>query len=366
MPFTPGPSLVGGILLSFSTSSLLLEQGRILGCSGVAHSAISSSNAKLLPSRSTAHLTSTGPIEDSKGVPSTQTQPTGWKWAVFLGLLAGGAALRLARASVERLVGAVVFDPPLAVGQVGWVRALLAGLAVGAGTKLANGCTSGHMLVGLARFSKRSFAATMTFFSCALLTARLVPYPLPPSTPSLASLSPPSITPTILFLFLSPIVTSLAAYRLCPSRSLAARLQSFSLGFLFSLGLALTGMLRPSKVLSFFYVPLSFPSSTYQLPPWDPSLAMVALGGLLPNVLVWQFIAKRRGTPRRETKWDVPAGGNVDGKLVVGSALFGIGWGLMGICPGPLIAVLGSGMGGSALSLFAAASAVGGLVAGRF
>ncbi|GAA5965160.1 hypothetical protein JCM21900_004623 [Sporobolomyces salmonicolor] len=366
MPFTPVPSLVGGILLSFSTSSLFLEQGRILGCSGVAHSAISSSIARLLSSPSPAHPSSTGPTDDTKSVRSTQECSIGWKWATFLGLLAGGAALRLARAPVERLVGAVFFEPPLAVGQVGWVRAALAGLAVGAGTKLANGCTSGHMLIGLARFSKRSIVATVTFFSCALLTARLVPYPLPPSTPSFASFSPSSITPTILFLFLTPIVASLTAYRLFRSRSLAATVQSFSLGFLFSLGLALTGMLRPSKVLAFFYVPVPFPSSTYYLPPWDPSLAMVALGGLLPNILVWHFIAKRRGTPRREAKWEVPAGGNVDRKLVVGSALFGVGWGLMGICPGPLIAVLGSGMGGSALSLFAVAFAVGGLVSGLF
>ncbi|GJN94421.1 hypothetical protein Rhopal_007501-T1 [Rhodotorula paludigena] len=127
-------------------------------------------------------------------------------------------------------------------------------------------------------------------------------------------------------------------------------------------------MTSPSKVISFFYVPLPVPSAL-AVPAgaaWDPSLAMVALGGLLPNMLVWQKIKGWKKPLKREV-WNVPRGGNVDGKLLAGAALFGVGWGLMGICPGPLFAVLGAGtgVGGSSIPVFAGAFAAGGLVAGR-
>ena len=180
----------------------------------------------------------------------------------------------------------------------------------------------------MARFSKRSIAATFTFFPAAIVTARLFSYPLPPMSASVAHLNLSYLTPSISALFLLPFASSLFIHRILPSR-LAALVQSFSLSFLFSLGLALTGMLRPSKVLSFFYLPISapFPTSSYLLPPWDPSLALVAIGGLVPTILTWRYLIKDRTTPRKRDKSDVPIGGKVDRTLLVGSALFGIGWG---------------------------------------
>jgi len=240
------------------------------------------------------------------------------------------------------------------------------------------------MLIGMARLSARSFAATCTFFPFAMITARLFPYALPQNmSATIATLNLAYLTPSLSLLFLLPIATSLLAHRIFPNR-LASLIQSFSLSFLFSLGLALTGMLRPSKVLSFFYVPLSSASSK-SLPSWDPSLALVALGGLLPNLIAWRTLVRDRASPRKREKWEVPTGGKIDTRLLVGSAIFGIGWGeptfvflsldylilisrrmavagLAGVCPGPLLAVLGSKTGGSALALFAGAFAVGGFV----
>ncbi|GAA5907053.1 YeeE/YedE family protein [Sporobolomyces salmoneus] len=339
--------VVGGLLLSCATSTLLLDQGRVLGCSGVAHS-------------TTESLVSTlsGSASSSKGKGSNAGE-NGWKIASLSGLIAGGYALRQLQAPLELVVGQSIFDPMVA----GVVRPLISGLCVGLGTKLARGCTSGHMLIGMARFSKRSITATMTFFPVAFLTARLFSYPLPVVSPSTTGrLDLANITPSIAALFAIPIVSSVLIHRLL-SQKLANLAQSFSLSFLFSLGLALTGMLRPSRVLSFFYVPIPtpFPTSSYPLPPWDPSLAFVALGGLLPNIYMWHRHIKNRTTPRKRDKFDVPSGGNVDRRLLLGSALFGIGWGLMGICPGPLLANLGAGTGGSTLAFFAAAFAVGGL-----
>lgn len=182
----------------------------------------------------------------------------------------------------------------------------------------------------MARLSPRSIAATCTFFPFAMITARLFPYALPLNmATSIATLNFSYLTPSLSLLFLLPIATSLLAHRLFPNR-LASLIQSFSLSFLFSLGLSLTGMLRPSKVLSFFYVPLSSSSSS-SLPPWDPSLALVALGGLLPNMVAWRLLAKGRATPRKREKWEVPTGGKIDRRLILGSAMFGIGWGESGL-----------------------------------
>ncbi|GAA6010565.1 hypothetical protein JCM11491_002973 [Sporobolomyces phaffii] len=342
----PAP-IAGGLVLSFATSQLLLDQGRILGCSGIAHS----TTERLFSTFST-------PAADRKTTASNAGDQD-WKIAAVLGIVAGGLALGQLRSSLEVVVGQPIFDPVAS----GVLRPLVAGLAVGAGTKLARGCTSGHMLIGMARFSKRSFAATLTFFPVAIATARYFAYPLPATTSStLAYLDLHRATPSLAALFLLPLATSLLVHRILPPR-VAALTQSFSLSFLFSLGLALTGMLRPSKVLSFFYIPIStsFATSAYRLPSWDFSLALVAIGGLIPNIFAWRAM-KDRKTPRNRDKWDVPTGGRVDRALIFGSALFGLGWGLMGICPGPMLAVLGSGTGGVALSLFAGAFAAGGFV----
>ncbi|GAA6064180.1 hypothetical protein JCM10212_002922 [Sporobolomyces blumeae] len=348
----PAP-LVGGLLLSFATSTLLLDQGRILGCSGTAHACVN----RLVDAAATSSSDGSSSRDPHKDKVSKRADD--WKVSVVAGLVAGGAVLSYFRSPIEALLRQPIFD---GVPNVSLARAIVAGAAVGMGTKLGRGCTSGHMLIGMARFSKRSIAATMTFFPVAFLTARLFPYAVPALSASVATIDPSRVSPTLFSLALLPIVSSLVAHRLFPSR-LASLIQSFSVSVLFSLGLALTGMLRPSKVLSFFYVPLPVPfeTSAYPLPPFDPSLALVAVGGLAPNILAWHLLSKRRNAPRKSDKWEVPTGGEVDRRLIGGSALFGFGWGLMGVCPGPLLAVLGSGTGGSVVSAFAAAFSLGGL-----
>ncbi|BGP35363.1 hypothetical protein JCM10296v2_007199 [Rhodotorula toruloides] len=365
MPFTPAPALVGGLLLSFSTSSLALSHGRILGCSGIAHSSIAHFLA-LVGINHTRSPTPPPKKDDRKDVPArTSASAPWWKLASLAGFVAGGALLAILRPSIERLVGAALFDPPATIAQQGGLaRVILAGLLVGAGTKLANGCTSGHMLLGLSRFSRRSLAAVLTFFSFALLTSRLAPHPLAASFALPAPLaSSPSFSPaqTLALLALAPLASLLTAH--------SDSLHSFFLSLTFTLGLSLAGMLRPSKVLSFFYVPLPFPS--LKAPgAWDPSLAFVALGGLLPNALVYHGWTKKEDKPLVKGKdWtfsrDARAG-KIDARLVLGSALFGTGWGLLGLCPGPLLSLLGTGpsISGWAPWVFGGAFAVGGVAGG--
>lgn len=327
MLYTPLTSLLGGLMLSASTSSLLASQGRVLGISGIAHSVVA------------ATLSTT---------PSTPKQKSSrWKVATFLGLLAGGAVLRLWEGRLSALVGASVFDGAV---EVGMRRVLLAGLAVGLGTKaspgvaeagslklwafmfrctfadtsttrsqLGSGCTSGHMLCGMARFSRRSIIATFSFFSAALLTAQVSPAILPAAV----IITLPSLSfATLAFLQLPFVAYTLAPYLLPPSS--AEVVTSFFIGLHFSFGLALAGMLAPSKVISFFYLPLPFLPLASR--PWDPSLLLVAVGGLLPNMLAWKSIQSWSSPIWRDT-WEIPTRKDVNWRMVGGSALFGVGWG---------------------------------------
>jgi uncharacterized protein len=97
-------------------------------------------------------------------------------------------------------------------------------------------------------------------------------------------------------------------------------------GLVFAVGLGVSGMTHPSKVLAF----LDFTGD------WDPSLALVMASGVLIN-LVFFRIATRRGAPLLASSFALPERTAVDASLVGGAALFGVGWGLGGFCPGPAI-----------------------------
>ena len=103
-------------------------------------------------------------------------------------------------------------------------------------------------------------------------------------------------------------------------------------GLVFGTGIALSGMMDPSKVLNFFDV-----AGT-----WDPSLAFV-MGGALLVTSVGYRLAWRRNAPLFGGRFQLPTSKAIDGKLIGGSALFGVGWGIAGFCPGAAIPALGTG-----------------------
>jgi uncharacterized protein len=128
--FTPYSALLGGSLLGLSACLLMLSLGRVAGISGIV-----------------------------AGLFAAAHDDRSWRSAFVLGLIAGCFVVRLARADGEPIV--ITAGVPALV---------LAGLLVGFGTRLGNGCTSGHGVCGLARLSPRSLAATLTFMAAGALT----------------------------------------------------------------------------------------------------------------------------------------------------------------------------------------------------
>ncbi len=103
-------------------------------------------------------------------------------------------------------------------------------------------------------------------------------------------------------------------------------------GLLFGFGLLISGMTDPVKVQGFLDI----------FGAWDISLALVMGGGLLVAIVGVQM-AKRQQTSWIGTKIELPSKTTINKKLLIGAMLFGIGWGLVGICPGPGIVLLGTG-----------------------
>jgi uncharacterized membrane protein YedE/YeeE len=103
-------------------------------------------------------------------------------------------------------------------------------------------------------------------------------------------------------------------------------------GLVFGTGIAISGMANPAKVLNFFDI-----AGT-----WDPSLAFVMGGALLVTAIGYRFVLKR-DKPFSEARFHLPTNRKLDAPLLAGSAVFGIGWGISGFCPGGAIPALGLG-----------------------
>lgn len=102
-------------------------------------------------------------------------------------------------------------------------------------------------------------------------------------------------------------------------------------GFIFAIGLALSGMTQPQKVIGFLDL----------FGQWDPSLMFVMVGAIAVHFVTYKVIRKRK-TPLLTNHWHVPTKKEITPALILGSFIFGIGWGLGGFCPGPAIASLAS------------------------
>lgn len=109
-------------------------------------------------------------------------------------------------------------------------------------------------------------------------------------------------------------------------------LASFLSGLVFGIGLLVSGMANPAKVLGFLDL----------FGRWDPSLALVMAGAIAVGAVAF-FVAARRSRSLLGAPMQLPAARRIDRRLVVGSLVFGAGWGLAGFCPGPGLVALGMG-----------------------
>ena len=112
------------------------------------------------------------------------------------------------------------------------------------------------------------------------------------------------------------------------NRNLAA----LGAGLLFGLGLAISQMLNPAKVIGFLDITGN----------WDPSLIFVMVGAIAVAFIFFRIILKTPA-PKFDRQFHIPTAASIDKNLILGAGLFGIGWGLVGLCPGPAISSLAYG-----------------------
>ncbi|MEO1249659.1 MAG: YeeE/YedE family protein [Pseudomonadota bacterium] len=107
---------------------------------------------------------------------------------------------------------------------------------------------------------------------------------------------------------------------------------AYLVGLIFGLGIVISGMANPAKVLNFFDV-----AGT-----WDPSL-MFVMGGAFATTAIGYWLVFSMTTPLIDERFHLPTATRLDGRLIGGSAVFGIGWGIAGFCPGGALPALGTG-----------------------
>lgn len=238
----------------------------------------------------------------------------------------------------------------------------------------------------------------MTFFSIAVLTAFLSassagPAVLDGATPSYTPVLPTASEFGILVALLVAHFASHYTVSRLPARTTPLKKYLIALlsGLTFATGLQLSGMARPIKVLRFLHLPIP---GLFDLAQWDPSLFMVALGGIVPNAIHYRFKvrpsleeqerdaqAKKTDegsssasgyqamaeTTKRTVKYYLPnkiQSAKIDSRLVVGAAIFGLGWGMTGTCLLPSVVNAGNALFGLTATPTSAAAFMASVIAG--
>lgn len=205
------------------------------------------------------------------------------------------------------------------------------------------------MLCGLSRLSPRSLIATAVFFTTALLTANFAGggQNIPPCAGDIPCYTPVYPTNAELgFMATATVLAGITNFLIVP-RSLSRSGESqtafsYLAGLEFGLGLFISGMADPAKVLRFFAF-LTDPAR------FDPSLALIILFGIGPSLVTYlstkpgqRHASENNGKPVKPTlaeQWRLPTASvaDIDWRFVTGAVAFGLAWGLHGVCPGPAV-----------------------------
>jgi sulfur dioxygenase len=352
---------VGGLLIGIASSVLLFGSGKVMGISGKlsaklhvlrATSTTTTSNPPFSFIAGILNPLTTSPVATFKLPEPTKVSEALWRYTFVSGIFLTTIMATLIFPDMAGEFSAA--SPPAYLAVIG-------GLLVGAGTTLGNGCTSGHGVCGLGRLSVRSFAAVGTFFPVAIITATIAE-PLFPSgddvkTTAVTTLVGPAVA--ILFVGMSVALYLLNANQVEKDVSVAKSLLPAAVSsVLFTCGLLISGMANPAVVRDFLNV-RNFDTAWNTT--WNGTLAFVMGGAVLVSLVGYQY-KKRKPTDHKpllcatdepcECSFNsVPNGGKPDSRLIAGATLFGIGWGLTGICPGP--ALVGGALGApSTVGLF--------------
>lgn len=206
---------------------------------------------------------------------------------------------------------------------------------MGFGTKLGNGCTSGHGLCGLSRFSVRSLVAVCTFLGTGIAISTIAKNYGFGFLVNNEDLSPKiSYDHTVSSIFFLIIGLLMPAIGLIVAKvydqkfnfflQFADQFLVFCVGVLFAIGLMVAGMSRRVNIFQFLQINSD----------WNPALMFVLGCGLLVNTITFTFMRKRGVSLNGSLVFD-PKNNKIDWKLVLGAFCFGIGWGIGGLCPGP-------------------------------
>jgi uncharacterized protein len=236
----------------------------------------------------------------------------------------------------------------------------LSGLLVGVGTALGGGCTSGHGVCGLARYSKRSLVAVLVFLSTGIAVATMLQ--------NGGGGASGNALPVSVSLGLGGAVTALGVGAAAATWALQRSKQSPSsgtstnktygaalAGALFAVGLAISGMTQSSKVKGFLDLsPLlgggTTSASNTTWTDYDPTLLTVLGSAVITSWLSYQYInytKKATSAPFQPlcgAELAIPTATTVDASLALGAFSFGLGWGLTGLCPGPALFCAAAGV----------------------
>eukprot|EP00538_Stauroneis_constricta_P011507 CAMPEP_0119546660 /NCGR_PEP_ID=MMETSP1352-20130426/978_1 /TAXON_ID=265584 /ORGANISM="Stauroneis constricta, Strain CCMP1120" /LENGTH=365 /DNA_ID=CAMNT_0007591381 /DNA_START=155 /DNA_END=1252 /DNA_ORIENTATION=- len=342
--------LAGGSVIGLSAATLLLFNGDIMGASGIVSTTVLS----------------------AKKVFNDESQL--WKPVFISSFLLTSSLMLGPSAATDVLVEANAMRIPYPSDAA----FVIGGMCVGLGTKLSNGCTSGHGVCGLGRRSMRSLTAVLSFLSSAMTTAYVTSPAVPWSSwTSFLRLdfsdygtADDRASTSLGFFFTSLFVvpTMIATARTMnktnngndnkeskTKNSMSKCSIAAVSGSMFAAGLAISNMVLRSKLYGFLDVVLGIQNGD-----WDPTLMTVLGGAFVISTISYEFVKGygmlnlpfARETPisicpskedEKEPQFRIPTNKVIDRKLILGASIFGIGWGISLYCPGPALFLAATG-----------------------